>query len=338
MTVTFVDTSHHNYDDKGSALDWRAILLATSPAMMCKQTEGDPAGYHFADPYRTVALKTAAAAGATLRGGYHCPIHGDQASINRQVDYFRASLDAGDSNWAMLDVEPFDELGANWPRWTDVLRFSDRWHQVEQRALAGYIPRWYWARDPKQPDGGLGKPDLTQFPGPLISSSYGDNAAMAPAPLYVHAGGDNGAGWGSYGNRIADIWQYGSRAKVAGSSGETDINAYRGSLAQLTKLLLGAPPPPNPPGGSVSGVDINLDQDTGTDAGSLRNTWVTTFRRIPPDLIARLDRIESNGKATLQAVKELAAAVAGIAEGGGLTADQFRQIVRDELDNTKLGH
>lgn len=237
MTVLYVDVSHHDWDRRGSNLDWNAVRQATSPVMVARATYGDPGGWnrtsrHFAD-FQTGA----AAAGFTLRGGYHNLIRGDTASIARQVDWLRAELDKHGCNWAMCDIEPYAELvSANmWPRWQDVQRFHDRWYQVDDRVMAWYLPRWFWAWRDKAPS--LGEPDLRGLRGPLVQSHYagGDGSAQT---IYANAGGDGGTGWDDfYGGRYPDIWQYSSGADVAGASSNTDINAYRGSLDELRMLL-----------------------------------------------------------------------------------------------------
>lgn len=233
MTTFYVDTSHHDRDRRGSSLDWAAILAATSPIMITKLTEGDPGSVASTDPYGVQALRDARAAGATMRGGYHVPRHGDQASTFRQVDFFRRQLDLGGANWAMLDSEPFDELGTNWPRFSDIVRFDDRWHALEDRVLVHYLPRWFWEQDR------FGRPALTGLRGPLVCSDYADNAAFSPSALYVHCGGNSSSGWAAYGGRPVDIFQFGSRCRVPGASTTTDINAYRGTVPQLISLLQG---------------------------------------------------------------------------------------------------
>ncbi|MBO0870085.1 MAG: hypothetical protein J2P15_16120, partial [Micromonosporaceae bacterium] len=188
--------------------------------------------YHFGD-----FLRGAKAAGFLLRGGYHNLVRGDQASINRQVDWLRRAVDASDATWAMLDIERYPELvSANvWPRWDDVRRFDDRWAAVEDRILVGYLPPWNWSMH-------LGRPDLRPFRGPLIASDYPlNNSADEYRRLYARCGGDKGRGWTPYGNRVCDGWQFSSDARVPGAASACGINAWRMTLQQLTALLTEAP-------------------------------------------------------------------------------------------------
>lgn len=233
MTTLYVDLSQHDWNRCNGNIGWASIKAATSAAVCLRATYGDPGGTNYATLHFQQMAKDAKAAGFTLVGGYHNLIKGDQASINRQVDWLRSELDKAGSNWAMLDVERYEELVANglWPRWDDVQQFAARWAKVDDRVLAGYIPRWLW-------EGHLGKPDLRLFPGPLVSSNYGNNPDRTPKLAYVDRGGDASSGWAAYGGRTPEILQYGSNTNCPGASGQTDSNAFRGTFADLTKLLL----------------------------------------------------------------------------------------------------
>jgi hypothetical protein len=258
MSVFTIDVSHHDWSARVAhglpgQIDWARASRAGVVAMCARATYGDPQGSpsrgtrygtrHFGE-----LVQGARAAGLTLSGGYHNLVHGDQSSINRQVDWLRAELDRYGATWAMLDVERYPELLAHGtqPTLDDVRRFDDRWATVDGRVLAIYLPRWVW-------DGHLGRPDLTVLRGPLVASNYGDNATMAAAPLYAHRNGDDGKGWKPYGGVTPALWQFGSRALVPGVNDYphrkhrdgkdidhgTDINAFRGTLAELRMLLAG---------------------------------------------------------------------------------------------------
>jgi GH25 family lysozyme M1 (1,4-beta-N-acetylmuramidase) len=235
MAILYVDVSHHDWDRRGGQLDWAAVKAATSPVMCARATYGDPAGYHPTSRHFGDFQTAAAAAGFVLRGGYHNLIRGDAGSMGRQVDWFRSELDRYGCQWAMVDVERYVELVVNdlWPRWADVLRFRDAWSAVEGRPLVYYLPQWL-VRDY------YGDVDLDELAGPLVQSHYAGGDGTA-AQIYAAAGGDQGTGWDDlYGGRTADIWQFTSAANVAGASDGTDVNAYRGTLAQITALFTGS--------------------------------------------------------------------------------------------------
>ncbi len=235
MTVLWVDVSHHDWSRRGGNLDWRQVRAATSEVMIARATYGDPAGFNPESRHFAAFQQGASAAGFTMRGGYHNLIRGDAASMRRQVGYFRGQLDAHGCQWAMLDIERYQELISNdlWPRFADVLRFRDAWHAVDSRPLAYYLPQWLH-------NGYYGGADLRELPGPLVQSHYAGGTAGSAAQIYANAGGDRGTGWDDrYGNRLPDIWQFTDNADVAGASSITDANAYRGSVDDLRALLTG---------------------------------------------------------------------------------------------------
>lgn len=266
MTIFTVDVSHHDSDRRGAPLDWSKIRASGIVAMCAKLTEGDPEGYDYTDPTGPTNVRNAKAAGFTLVGGYHCLSRGDSAGIARQVGWFRAKLATAGANWAMLDVEPFQELKDRGiaPRMSDVTAFVSRWRAVTGRPLAVYLPKWYWSQ--------LGSPSLAGLT--IVSSDYGDNADGTYLDLYRSRGGDTGRGWGAYGGVTPAIWQYSSNANVPGASGRTDVNAYCGSLEALTALL--------------TGDDMSL---TAAEHANL----VATDERVRVALIQGLDSFDDDG-------------------------------------------
>ncbi|HEU4754012.1 MAG TPA: hypothetical protein VFU47_12960 [Armatimonadota bacterium] len=234
MTVLYADLSHHDWSRHGGMPDWVKIRQATSPALCIRLSYGDPGGFNPPSPYCRSMATAARRDGFDLIGGYHNLVRGDSASIGRQVDYFRRELDAAGCEWAMLDVERYPELvqrGIH-PTWATVRAFYDRWRRVEQRVLALYLPRWIW-------DGHMSRPDLRTVNAPLVASDYGSNPDGSPSAVYKARGGDSGRGWSAYGGVVPSIWQYGSNVDCPGASGQTDLNAYRGSYAELRALLTG---------------------------------------------------------------------------------------------------
>ena len=76
--------------------------------------------------------------------------------------------------------------------------------------------------------------------GALWCSNYGANNGVGdPRSLYASEGGDRHPGWDyPLGDRKPDLLQYGSRGTVAGRP-NVDINAYRGTRAELEALFTG---------------------------------------------------------------------------------------------------
>lgn len=232
MAVLMVDVSHHDWDRVDGRMDWNAVARSGIAAVTVRMTYGDPKGWHSESRHSRTMASGARSAGMMV-GGYHNLIRGNRDSINRQVDWLRRELDATGSTYGMVDVERYEELlnlGLH-PGITDVRAWCTRWNALEDRPLLVYLPRWV--------HGHMGGPDLRSLGFPLVSSDYGANAKGAPASLYAARGGNNGRGWAAYGGVAPAIWQYGSQAKVPGLSARTDINAFRGTRAQLQDLLNG---------------------------------------------------------------------------------------------------
>lgn len=242
--VYVVDVSEHDRDRRGAAVSWAQVAAAgLDAAMIARASYGDPEGFNPSTRYFAEAMRGAQAVSLQPRGGYHNLVRGDQASINRQVDLLRAQLDKYDVEFGMVDVEAYEELKDQslTPRWSDCLRWNDRWHQVDDRVCTWYVARWYW-RDY------LGQADLTQLRGPLINASYAGGVGGAKQ-IYGAAGGDSHPGWEPYGGRTPDLLQYTSSASIPGvvkagvtaAKAQGDVSAFRGSVEQLHALLLNQP-------------------------------------------------------------------------------------------------
>ena len=98
-----------------------------------------------------------------------------------------------------------------------------------------YVPYWEGSISPHEPDS-------HEF-GAFWVAAYGQNPHGTPRGIYP---GDRHQQWDyPLGNQKPALWQYGSNAQVAGYS--VDINAYRGSKAQLRALFTGKPAPDEKP-------------------------------------------------------------------------------------------
>lgn len=98
-----------------------------------------------------------------------------------------------------------------------------------------YVPYWEGRISPHEPDS-------HEF-GAFWVAAYGQNRSGSPRSIYP---GDQHQQWDyPLGNQKPAMWQYGSNAQVAGYT--VDINAYRGSKAQLQALFTGKPAPGEEP-------------------------------------------------------------------------------------------
>lgn len=90
-----------------------------------------------------------------------------------------------------------------------------------------YVPYWEGRISPSEPDS-------HEF-GAFWVAAYGQNPRGNPREIYP---GDQHRQWDyPLGNQKPALWQYGSNAQVAGYS--VDINAYRGTRAQLESIFTG---------------------------------------------------------------------------------------------------
>ena len=81
-----------------------------------------------------------------------------------------------------------------------------------------------------------GEPDSHEF-GAFWVAAYGTNPRGVPSAIYP---GNAHRQWGyPLGNQRPVLWQFGSNALVAGFA--VDINAFRGTKAQLKALFYGEP-------------------------------------------------------------------------------------------------
>lgn len=246
MTTTFtIDVSRHEYDR--GAINWSSVRGAGIEIAMSAASEGDPAGYHYYNPYYVTAAANARIAGLKLMGGYHVLCAGDQNSINRQVDSLieraKTGLGGVDKGWWMIDVEPFQELTNRGiaPKFSHVQAFCTRWDAVTGGyPLAVYLPHWYWEQ--------IGSPNLSGIKGVLVSSNYPVTATDLFTNLYRRDGGDSGPGWSSYGGKSPALWQFCSSASVPGVVGACDVNAFKGTAEQFIALVTtGHATIPSPP-------------------------------------------------------------------------------------------
>lgn len=108
-------------------------------------------------------------------------------------------------------------------------------HGVRVIGAYSYVPYWEGRISPHEPDS-------HEF-GAFWVAAYGQNRTGSPRAIYP---GDRHQQWDyPLGNQKPAMWQYGSNAQVAGYS--VDINAYRGTKAQLRALFSGQAAPEEEP-------------------------------------------------------------------------------------------
>jgi peptidoglycan hydrolase-like protein with peptidoglycan-binding domain len=212
------------------------ISLAGLAAVCVKATEdGGNAGNRYENPDFPRARADAARLGVLLTA-YHFLRKDNPAG---EADYARSVIGAGTPT--MVDAE------ASGVTVGDILAFGGEYNAKGGRLALAYLPHWYWQDT-------LGSPDLRPLSAAgihLVSSNY-------PAAGYS----DNGPGWAQYGGVTPLIWQWTDRAQVNGHT--VDMNAFKGTAAQLAAALrVDAPPPP-------SGPRVLVEGDVGSDVAHLQ--------------------------------------------------------------------
>lgn len=230
-TIYGIDISEHNDGlscarAKQEGVDFAIIRL-------CDGTHVDRVFHsHLAD---------AEQAGMLVSTYWYLRAPSEGTTIAQQVDVIDRQMGGRRDLPVWIDVESIDERFPPGDPRHYLLRGEDVWEAKRELERRGYhVPgvysgAWYWEHMPG------GEPSM-QGLGALWCSNYGDNNGVgAPRALYVSEGGDRHPGWDyPLGDRKPDLLQYGSRGTVAGRP-NVDINAYRGTKAELRALLSGKP-------------------------------------------------------------------------------------------------
>lgn len=195
-----------------SSYQGQATVPAGTPAIVAKATEGT----YYIDADYGYYKSTAQRMGIPF-SGYHF-LKADTDPAAQALYYYNF---AGNTP-CMLDVETEN---ASKPTVAQVLAFMTALQGHGGRVWGVYFPQWYWG----QVGGDLGA--LTRAGAVLVSSNYTSYS-------------DSGPGWNSYGGATPAIWQY--------TSTPVDMNAYKGTPAQLALLINGTSGPVS------SGADVNL--------------------------------------------------------------------------------
>lgn len=197
----------------------------------------------YVDPVFRSHLADAEQAGMLVSTYWYLRAAAEGSTIAQQVDVIDRQMAGRRDLPVWIDVESVDNRFPPGDPRHYLLRGEDVWEAKRELERRGYrVPgvysgAWYWERMPG------GEPSMHGL-GALWCSNYGDNnAAGEPRSLYASEGGDHHPGWDyPLGDRKPDLLQYGSRGTVAGRP-NVDINAYRGSKAQLHALFTGQSAP-----------------------------------------------------------------------------------------------
>lgn len=231
-TIYGIDISEHNDGLSCARAKQEGIEFAI--IRLCDGTHVDRVFHsHLAD---------AEQAGMLVSTYWYLRAPSEGTSISQQVDVIDRQMGGRRDLPVWIDVESVDmNYPAGDPR-RYLLVEKDVWDAKRELERRGYhVPgiytgRWYWENMRG------GEPSMNGL-GYLWVSNYGlKNGAGDPRSLYASEGGDRHPGWDyPLGDRKPDILQYGSRGTVAGRP-SVDINAYRGTRAELEALFTGHKP------------------------------------------------------------------------------------------------
>ena len=176
-------------------------------------------------------LEDAEGAGMLTAAYHYLRNPSEGTSVAQQV---QASLEVmGDKKRPLwIDVETSAGLHVDHIR--DCKREFER-RGVRVIGVYSYVPYWEGRVAPSEPDS-------HEF-GAFWVAAYGQNRRGKPRDIYP---GDQHRQWDyPLGNQRPALWQFGSNAQVAGYS--VDINAYRGTRAELESLFTGQAAPEEEP-------------------------------------------------------------------------------------------
>lgn len=212
MTIYGSDVSHYDGADT-RAMFAEGIVFQTHKAGGDKNDAELASWWGYVKGYRD----------RVMLGAYWVLYPGSPAS---RAEQFLARLDSQCPGWRdrpfilQADCEKWNGDPATVPSVAEVNAFCDRLVDRAPRLRPiGYLPDWVYG-------------DISGFRYPLWSSKYVAGSGSFKS-LYP---GDNSAKWAAYGGKSPSVLQYSSSATIGGQT-TCDANAYRGTLAELTKLL-----------------------------------------------------------------------------------------------------
>ena len=257
-----------------------------TPAVVAKATEGT---YYLDSSFHDFQHQ------ATMMGipfsGYHFLM--SESTPEDQAQYY---YNFAGKIPCMLDVET---EGGSRPTVDQVVAFISALQRLGGRVWGVYLPQWYWG------DIGGDLSRLTTSGAVLISSYYVSYS-------------DNGPGWNSYGGATPAIWQY--------TSSPVDMNAFKGTPAQLAAIINGTSGPVS------SGAEVNL-----TDTVTFSPAVLQQMPDLGPEGFGGTTNLETVWTWTAARVAEILNKVNDLENklnagtGGQLNAQQVADLVIAEL-------
>ena len=226
MTVIYgVDVSAYQ-----GTVDWAKVKAAGISFAFAKATQGTTYTASNWAHNETEMIKLGA---GFVPGAYH--FLSATTAPEAQAEYFVSRLKHPESLAVALDVERYSDGSTRRPTAAQAKAFVTELDRLlPGKPVLGYLPKWYWAE--------LGSPSLTFFTAGLWQSAYVSGSGTAEA-LYAKT---TSGYWSAYGGRTPVMLQHSDSGRVAGIDGAADVDAYKGTVGALRKLLIpsGTPTPP----------------------------------------------------------------------------------------------
>jgi hypothetical protein len=214
MTIFGWDASHYDATPTGSRVVSEGFSFFTHKAGGDANDAALGSWWSAMKPYRN----------KVLLGAYWVLYPG---SPTARANAFCDRLDAVCPGWGdapfilQADCEIWGGNSGTLPSRAEIEAFCDRLRVRAPKLMpVVYGPKWCYGNA------------LTGLNYPLWASSYVSGSGAASS-LYP---GDSSTKWGAYSGQVPQILQFTSSATIAGQT-TCDANAYRGTLAELTKLL-----------------------------------------------------------------------------------------------------
>lgn len=243
-----VDCSHHQEGFNVGALRPHGIefIIARTAQAAGNKLDGKTYGT-VKDRYYATHKRNALAAGQLFSSYFYV---GDRLAPEANVE-LHASVEPDRSIPVMLDWED-GSGGGNFLRLVTAAFVAAGYH-----VWGVYAPNWYWKAK--------GQPSLDGLP-PLINSKY---ANMVPEPLATKYANTSESGWDSYGGNTVHMLQFTSTGRVGGYPVNLDLDAFKGTRAELEAWWYdSAIPTPEPEGDA----DVALIRTITLPASSTKRT------------------------------------------------------------------
>jgi GH25 family lysozyme M1 (1,4-beta-N-acetylmuramidase) len=233
MPIFGVDVSRH----QGSKMDWAKIRGSGIDFMIARASLATTPDERYRDNVRG-----ARAAGIPVVGAYHFLYPANVVSPAEQARLFVKRIGDPAGLLTMLDIE---RDNGHKPKISDARAFAAEFRNLTNgHPLLLYAPAWYWPRIQSPAASDLGLLVASRYV-PVDRDAMGHGIKMSPAVAFARVQKRwwraKHGGW-----TRATILQFTSHGKVSGYPRRIDLNAFRGTTAELAALARNGTAPITP--------------------------------------------------------------------------------------------